>query len=94
MLKKFPDVFKSYPDIDEVLIYGSRAKGNYRPGSNIDIIVKGTYVNDEVRIRVWLELDALNTPYFIDLSTYGTINSKSLKEHIDQVWKSFFKRDA
>ncbi|MCW0484384.1 nucleotidyltransferase domain-containing protein [Gaoshiqia sediminis] len=35
-------VFENYPEIEEVIIYGSRAKGNYREGSDIDITLKGT----------------------------------------------------
>jgi predicted nucleotidyltransferase len=40
-LEKFHSVFSKYPEIEEVLIYGSRAKGNYREGSDIDITLKG-----------------------------------------------------
>lgn len=35
------DVFKKYPQIDCAILYGSRAKGNFRPNSDIDLTLKG-----------------------------------------------------
>jgi len=37
--------FLSFPEIDEVILYGSRAKGNYKPGSDIDLVIKGDQLN-------------------------------------------------
>lgn len=52
LILKFREVFAKYPEIDQVLIYGSRAMGNYRSGSDIDLVLVGSRVNDTTRSRV------------------------------------------
>lgn len=77
--------------IDEVIIYGSRAKGNYREGSDIDITLKGN-VSQEDDSKLWHELEESYIPYLFDISIYNNLGSESLKEHIDRVGKTFYKR--
>ncbi len=92
IIEKFASVFQRYPAIAEVVIYGSRAKGNFREGSDIDISLKGRNITEDIRRQVWLDLDELNTPYLIDLSVYDSIDSESLKEHIQRVGKVFYRK--
>lgn len=89
-IERFNEIFSRHPQIAEVIIYGSRAKGNYREGSDIDLTLKGNRVTEDICRKIWLELDELNTPYLIDLSIYNHLNSGSLKEHIDRVGKVFY----
>lgn len=91
-IDKINSVFVKYPAIEEVVIYGSRAKGNYREGSDIDITLKGKEVNDRTRADVWLDIDDLNTPYLFDISVFHTLDSNSLLEHINRVGKIFYKK--
>jgi len=91
-IEKFHTVFSKYPEIEEVVIYGSRAKGNYREGSDIDITLKGEKVTENIRSKVWFDLDDLNTPYLIDLSVFNSLSSESLVEHINRVGLSFYKK--
>jgi predicted nucleotidyltransferase len=91
-IDKINSVFAKYPEIEEVVIYGSRAKGNYREGSDIDITLKGKEVNDRTRADVWLDIDDLNTPYLFDISVFHTLESDSLLEHINRVGKIFYKK--
>jgi nucleotidyltransferase substrate binding protein (TIGR01987 family) len=63
LLLAFEAKMKDFPEIERVVIYGSRAKGAYREGSDIDITLVGANVTEEIRSKVWLELDDLNTPY-------------------------------
>lgn len=86
-------VFTMYPELDEVIIYGSRAKGNYRVGSDIDIALKGEQITPEMRSSIWLQIDDLNTPYLFDISIYHTIDSPALLEHIDRVGQSLYKSE-
>ncbi len=88
----FCNVFRKYPEIQAAIIYGSRAKGNYREGSDIDITLKGEGLSDEICSKVWLDLDELNTPYLIDLSVYDKLTSDSLIEHIDRVGKVLYQK--
>lgn len=89
-IQKFHSVFKNYPEIMEVLIYGSRAKGNFREGSDIDLTLKGINETDDILSKVWLDIDELNTPYLVDLSVYHTIKSETLLEHINRVGDTFY----
>ena len=92
LINSFNNIFIKYPEIDEVVIYGSRAKGNFREGSDIDISLKGANVSEEIRSSVWLDLDDLNSPYLIDLSIFNKISSDSLKEHIERAGKILYKK--
>lgn len=85
-------IFESHPEVEEVVIYGSRSKGNYREGSDIDLTIKGNNVSDEIRSQIWLELDDLNTPYIFDLSVFNSLKSESLIDHINRIGQSFYKR--
>jgi len=88
-------VFARYPEIQKVVIYGSRAKGNYRPGSDIDLtLLGGDDLNDTVLGRVLADLDDLNTPYLMDVSIFKQLSSADLIDHIQQVGQVFYSRDS
>ena len=92
-IQKINTVFARYPEIEEVVIYGSRAKGNFREGSDIDITLKGAAVTERIRSRVWLDIDDLNTPYLFDISVYYQLKSESLLEHINRAGKTFYQKE-
>lgn len=91
-IQKINSVFNHFPEIEEVNIYGSRAKGDYREGSDIDITMKGEKLTEEIRSKVWLDIDALNTPYLVDLSVWHLLSSEDLKEHIRRNGKVFYSK--
>ncbi|WP_373059382.1 nucleotidyltransferase domain-containing protein [Zunongwangia sp. H14] len=80
-----------FPQIQEVKIFGSRAMGTYRPGSDIDLAI----FSDDLSHLDWLDLldgiEDLNLLYEIDCLYYNKIDTPALKEHIDQVGKVFYK---
>jgi predicted nucleotidyltransferase len=84
-IDKINGVFCRYPEIEQVIIYGSRAKGNYREGSDIDITLKGENVNNNTLSKLKMEIDDLNTPYLFDISIFNTLVSNGLIQHIDRV---------
>ena len=83
------EVFSRYSDIDKAVIYGSRAKGNYRNGSDIDITLFGQLSHNQLN-RIATELDNLSLPYSIDLSLYQYIDSPDLIDHVNRVGKIFY----
>jgi len=87
-IKAINSVFASYPQIDKAVIFGSRAKGNYREGSDIDICLFGN-IDFVLLQNIEISLDALNLPYTIDLVVYDNIQNEELKEHVDRVSVSF-----
>jgi predicted nucleotidyltransferase len=91
-IAKINAIFERYPQIDEILIYGSRAKGDFRYNSDIDLTIKGEDLDINLLHAIKDELDNLMLPYTIDISIYNEIDNLSLKEHIDRVAKIFFER--
>jgi predicted nucleotidyltransferase len=85
-------VLASRPQIEQVILYGSRAKGNARPGSDIDLTVKGEGLTYDDLLRLERELDDLLLPYKIDLSLYDCLDHAGLLAHIDRVGTLFYDR--
>jgi uncharacterized protein len=84
-LDKLNSVFKQHGAIDLVLIYGSRAKGNYRPGSDIDLTIKGNVLEFAELMQIEDQIDDLFLPYTVDLSQYNQLTNAGLIAHIDRV---------
>lgn len=91
-LDDFHSVFARYPKVEEVIIYGSRAMGTHRVGSDIDLCMKGRDLNDADCRRIALDLDGLNTPYLVDISVHHLVHSESLLQHIRRVGRSFYRK--
>jgi predicted nucleotidyltransferase len=84
-------VFVAHPSIEQAILYGSRAKGNYRNGSDIDLTLKGDALTHHELSRIEIELDDLLLPYKIDLSLFRQIDNLNLIEHIERVGVVFFQ---
>lgn len=85
-------VFGSHPKIAKVLLYGSRAKGNYRENSDIDLTLQGDDLTFSDLAKIDASLDDLLLPYTIDLSLYHQIDNPELVAHIDRVGKVFYQK--
>lgn len=85
-LDKIKFVLFSVQGIEQVILYGSRAKGNYKEGSDIDLVIKGNLTFDDL-VKISVSLDDLNLPWKIDLSLYSQIKNEKLLEHINKVGK-------
>lgn len=90
-IKRIQAVFSGSPGVERVIIYGSRAKGNFKPGSDIDLTVDGLLEWDKF-LQLEVALDDLMLPYIIDLSLKSHIDNESLKEHIKRKGKIFYQR--
>ncbi|PWA05067.1 nucleotidyltransferase domain-containing protein [Flavobacterium psychrotolerans] len=91
-IDKINSAFKKHPEIEKVIIYGSRAKGNYRTGSDIDLTLFGNDLKYDLIGKITSEIDDLNTPYLFDISIYKLLNAPSLEDHINRVGKVFYKK--
>lgn len=89
-ISKINEVFSLYPEIQEAIIYGSRAKGNFKPFSDIDLTLVGPDLNLSLQQKIENQLDDLLLPYKIDLSIYHQIQNKDLLDHIARVGKKFY----
>ena len=91
-IEKINSIFEKHEEIEKVVIYGSRAKGNYRNGSDIDLTLFGNNLKYSLISEISTEIDDLDTPYLFDISIFQLLNSPSLEEHINRVGKIFYRR--
>lgn len=92
--KSYQEILKILEEcnsIEEVIIYGSRAKGNYKEGSDIDLTLLGNVTKEDFN-KLWQRLDDSYIPYKFDLSVYNDLKSENLIDHINRVGKKFYKR--
>lgn len=87
------NTIEHFPEIEKAVIFGSRAKGNYKPGSDVDIAIYGKKVTFDIlsKLHSMLE-DSSPMPYMFDIVDYTHSNHKELKEHIKRagrvIWQS------
>lgn len=92
--KKMIHIFEKYQQIDKVILYGSRAKGSYRPGSDIDLTVVSSQLSLSELFQIENEIDDLLLPYKIDLSIFQQIDNPGLIDHIHRVGLPFYDRSG
>jgi predicted nucleotidyltransferase len=94
-IQKIRDVFARYPQVEKAVLYGSRAKGNYKNGSDIDLTLRGgADLTLKVLYKIMDEIDDLLLPYTIDLSIYEHISDPDVIEHIQRVGVAFYERKS
>jgi uncharacterized protein len=93
-IDKICQIFAAHPEVEKVVVYGSRAKGNYKPGSDIDLTLHGDALTHGILMALMTELDDLLLPYMIDLSIFADLHHPALEEHIERVGQVFYVRDA
>lgn len=85
-------VLAAHPEVESAILYGSRAKGNYKSGSDIDLTLVGGRLDHHDLLKIMGELDDLLLPYTIDLSIFHTIDHEGLRDHIQRVGQEFYRR--
>jgi predicted nucleotidyltransferase len=85
-------VFAAHPGIEQVILYGSRAKGNFRPGSDIDLCLVGRDLTLPSLLKIDTDLDDLLLPYNIDLSLHHHIDNPELLAHLQRAGVAFYRR--
>ena len=91
-VEKIGGVLAKHPEVDSAILYGSRAKGNYKLGSDIDLTLVGSGLVYRDLLNIMDELDDLLLPYTIDLSILEMIDHAGLREHIERVGQEFYRR--
>ncbi|OYX81919.1 MAG: hypothetical protein B7Y83_16600 [Flavobacteriales bacterium 32-34-25] len=92
-IKKIQSVFNLHQEIEKAILFGSRAKGNYKTASDIDLTLVGTNLTLTIQQEIENELDDLLLPYKFDISIYHTISSIELLNHIERVGQLFFQKE-
>jgi predicted nucleotidyltransferase len=91
VIKELQDVFRRYANIEKVLIFGSRSKGNYRAGSDIDLAVIGKDIDYNQLLNILCEIDDLELLYSVDLLDYQKKKGTPIGDHIDRVGQIFYE---
>ncbi len=92
-IEMIQQVLARHPQVEEAILYGSRAKGNFRPGSDIDLTLRGgPELTWKVLYRIIRELDDLPLPYTFDISLLREIDDPGVLDHIQRVGVTFYRR--
>jgi predicted nucleotidyltransferase len=91
-IEKIRSVFAQHPRVAKAVLYGSRAIGNFKNGSDIDLTLMGDGLDYDELMTILDELDELLLPYTIDLSIFEKLDHAGLREHIQRVGMGFYER--
>ena len=90
---KICEIFTRYAQVEKVILYGSRAKGNYKNGSDIDLTLDGDEsLNLDVLFKIIDDIDELYLPYTFDLSIFPDLRDQDVIDHIRRVGVIFYAR--
>ncbi len=85
------EVFERYKVVEKAVLYGSRAKGTFREGSDIDLTLFGD-VDFKTLSQIVDDIDELMLPYLFDISVYSSLTNNDLRGLIDRVGKIIYQR--
>lgn len=90
VISRIREIFRAHEEVEEVVLYGSRAMGNYKPFSDFDLTMKGSKLTLTIQQKIESELEELMLPYTFDLSIFHKISNQDLIDHITRVGKKFY----
>lgn len=86
-------IFEKYPSVSRAVIYGSRAKGNFRPGSDIDITLETTSdFKHETLLEICNDFYESDLPYMADISQKSELKNQALLDHINRVGQTLWQK--
>jgi predicted nucleotidyltransferase len=80
-------VLSRYDDIKSVLLFGSRAKGDFHEGSDIDLAIKDSNISNQTLRKIKSDFEESDLPFRVDVLDYSKLEETALKEHIERVGK-------
>jgi len=90
-IRKITAIFAKHGNLTKAILYGSRAKGSYRNGSDIDLVLFGDALSYSELAEIEEQLDDLLLPYTFDISLFSQIDNLELIDHIDRVGVVFYE---
>jgi len=88
-IQSLKSVLAAFPEIEEAVIFGSRAAGAHKPGSDIDLALKGALLSPKTLCRIETAVDDLSLPYKVDLLHYEGLENAELRKSIDRGSRKF-----
>lgn len=87
------ELFTQHPDIEQVWLYGSRAKGTNRPGSDVDLALIGPDVKRETVRHIHFVLEEESPmPFFFDVLHWNTLTNSTMKAEIQRTAQLLYQR--
>ena len=91
-LEKLRTVLERFPEVERAVLFGSRAKGSHKPGSDIDLALEGTALDWRIAGRIYEALDDLLQPYSFSLIVHDQATDPEVTAHIARVGIPIFER--
>lgn len=85
-------ILAGHHGVERAILFGSRAKGTYRTGSDIDLTLVGAHLSHVDLLRLMREFDESSVPYMVDLSLLDSIQDSAVLSHIERWGQIFFQR--
>lgn len=82
LIKKLNIIFKKYPEISKVLLYGSRSRGDYGRYSDVDLCIFGDKITHSILAEINMDIYEIDTPLSFDIVWFNEINKRPLIENI------------
>lgn len=93
-LQTLRQVLAQFPAVTQAVLYGSRAKGTHKPGSDIDLTLYGPSLDLATLGHIAARLDESSIPYQVDLSLFDHIDHPGLRSHIERVGQVLYRREV
>ena len=90
--QQLSEVFAQMPQIEKVILYGSRVKGTYKLFSDIDITLVGENITYRDLLRIMNDIDDLLLPYMFDISIFHNLKNDELIEHINRMGAEVYSK--
>jgi len=91
-IKAVHQILAAVPAVDKAVIFGSRAKGTQRPGSDIDLALFGSGLNVNLLGEIAARFDESSIPYQVDVCLFDLIDHPGLRAHVQRVGRVFYER--
>jgi predicted nucleotidyltransferase len=93
-IQAIQNVLAAHPEVEQAIVYGSRALGRQRAASDIDLTLLGPAIRSSTLAQIEAELDDLLLPWMIDLSSLAELSHPPLLAHIHRVGQVLYRRPA
>lgn len=91
IIRDIQNVFSGFPEVEGVILFGSRAIGNYKNGSDIDLALKGN-ITHLLLNNISLKMDELFVPYTFDLVIFNDIDNPGLLANVNKDGVTIYKK--
>jgi predicted nucleotidyltransferase len=89
-MEEICSILAAHPEIETAVLYGSRATGRFKSGSDIDLVLTGKDLSNQIVLDVRVEFDDSDVPYMFDVVAENDIKDENLKQEIDKTGQVFY----